>query len=113
MGDNDSRQTCKQAIIKLSLAYSSQKMLFIGQNLKMVHSTHSFLESLIFFWSNWHTLSYEQCFSNLHFSDICQCGFRFCIISVCKAYKNIQYFEFGLESVSKNFMKNKKSGISL
>ena len=49
MGDNDSRQTCKQAIIKLSLAYNSQKMLFIGQNLKMVHSTHSFLERLIFF----------------------------------------------------------------
>ena len=41
---------CKQAIIKLSLAYSFRKMFFIGQNLKHVHMTYSFLELLIFFW---------------------------------------------------------------
>ena len=40
----------KQAIIKLSLAYSFGKMFFIGQNLKHVHITYSFLELLIFFW---------------------------------------------------------------
>ena len=40
---------CKQAIIKLSLAYSFRKMFFIGQNLKHVHMTYSFLELLIFF----------------------------------------------------------------
>ena len=48
--DNNSRQICKQAIIKLSLAYSFRKMFFIGQNLKHVHMTYSFLELLIFFW---------------------------------------------------------------
>ena len=31
------------------LAYSFRKMLFIGQNLKYVHMTYSFLELLIFF----------------------------------------------------------------
>ena len=40
---------CKQAIIKLSLAYNFRKMLFIGQNLKHIHMTYSFLELLIFF----------------------------------------------------------------
>ena len=37
-------------MIKLSLAYSFRKMFFIGQNLKHVHMTYSFLELLIFFW---------------------------------------------------------------
>ena len=41
---------CKQAIMKLSLAYSFRKMFFIGQNLNHVHMTYSFLELLIFFW---------------------------------------------------------------
>ena len=40
---------CEQAIIKLSLAYSFRKMFSIGQNLKHVHITYSFLELLIFF----------------------------------------------------------------
>ena len=48
--DNNSWWICKQAIIKLSLAYSFRKMFFIGQNLKYVHMTYSFLELLIFFW---------------------------------------------------------------
>ena len=48
--DNNSRQICKQAIITLSLAYSFQKMFFIGQNLKHVHMAYSFLKLLIFFW---------------------------------------------------------------
>ena len=50
MTDNNYLQICKQAIIKLSLAFSFRKMLFIGQNLKHVHMTYSFLELLIFFW---------------------------------------------------------------
>ena len=41
---------CKQAIMKLSLAYSFRKMFFIGQNLKLVHMAYSFLELLIFFY---------------------------------------------------------------
>ena len=49
-----SRQICKQAIIKLSLAYSFWKMLFIRQNLKHVQMPYfampSFLKLLIFFW---------------------------------------------------------------
>ena len=49
MIDNNYLQTCKQAIIKLSLACSFRKMLFVGQNLKHVHMTYSFLELLIFF----------------------------------------------------------------
>ena len=49
MIDNNYLQICKQAIIKLSLACSFRKMLFIGQNLKHVHMTYSFLELLIFF----------------------------------------------------------------
>ena len=48
--NNNSRWICKQAIIKLSLTYSFQKMLFIGQNLNHVYMTYSFLELLIFFW---------------------------------------------------------------
>ena len=40
---------CKQAIVKLSLAYIFREMFFIDQNLKHVHMTHSFLELLIFF----------------------------------------------------------------
>ena len=48
--DNNSWQICKQTIIKLSLAYIFRKMFFIGQNLKHVHMTYSFLELLIFFW---------------------------------------------------------------
>ena len=47
--DSNSQQICKQAIIKLSLAYSFRKMFFIGQNLNHVHMTYSFLELLIFF----------------------------------------------------------------
>ena len=39
---------CKQAIIKPSLVYSFQQMFFIGQNLKHVHKTYSFLKLLIF-----------------------------------------------------------------
>ena len=35
--DNNSRQICKQAIIKLLLAYSFWKMFFIGQNLNHLH----------------------------------------------------------------------------
>ena len=46
---NNSRQIYKQAIIKFSLAHSFRKMFFIGQNLKHVHMTYSFLELLIFF----------------------------------------------------------------
>ena len=45
--DNSSPQICKQAIIKLSLAYSFRKMFFIGQNLNHVHMTF-FLN----FWSS-------------------------------------------------------------
>ena len=45
----NSRQICKQALIKLSLAYSFRKMFFISQNLKHVLVTHSFIEVLIFF----------------------------------------------------------------
>ena len=41
---------CKQATVKLSLTYSFQKMLFIGQNLKHNHMASSFFELLIFFW---------------------------------------------------------------
>ena len=41
----------KQAIIKLSLAYNFQKMFFIGQNLKQLLVTYSFLEIFIFFLS--------------------------------------------------------------
>ena len=41
----------KQAIIKLSLAYSFQNMFFIGQNLKQLLVTYSFLEIFIFFLS--------------------------------------------------------------
>ena len=37
VSDNNSRQNCKQAIIKLSLAYSFWKRVFIGQNLTHVH----------------------------------------------------------------------------
>ena len=48
MRDNNSQSICKQAIIKLSLAYSFRNMFFIGQNLKHVHMTYSFLELLIF-----------------------------------------------------------------
>ena len=40
----------KKIIIKLLLAYSFRKMFFIGQNLKHVHMTYSFLERLIFSW---------------------------------------------------------------
>ena len=40
---------CKQATIKLSLAYSFRKKIFIGRNLKHVHITYYFLELLIFF----------------------------------------------------------------
>ena len=57
MSNNNSRQICKQAIIKLSLACSFRKMLFIGQNLKYVHMTYSFLELLIFFWLMLDTIS--------------------------------------------------------
>ena len=39
----------KQAIIKLSLAYSFQNMFFIDQNLKQLLVTYSFLEIFIFF----------------------------------------------------------------
>ena len=42
---NNSRKMCKQATIKLSLAYSFRNMFFIGQNLKYVHMTYF----LIFF----------------------------------------------------------------
>ena len=48
--NNSSRLICKQAIIKLLLAYSFGKMLFIGQNLKHVHVIYSFPELLIFYW---------------------------------------------------------------
>ena len=51
---NNSRYICKQAIIKLSLAYSFRTKFFIGQNLKHVHMTYSFLELLIFFWLTLH-----------------------------------------------------------
>ena len=47
---NNSRQICKQSIIKLSLAYSFRRMFFIDQNLNQVYMTYSFLELLIFFW---------------------------------------------------------------
>ena len=36
--------------MKLSLAYSFREIFFIGQNLKLVQMTYSFLELLIFFW---------------------------------------------------------------
>ena len=48
--DNNSRQICERAIIKLSLAYSFRKMFFIGKNLKHVHMTYFFLELEIWFW---------------------------------------------------------------
>ena len=48
--DNNSRQICKQAIIKLSLAISFPKMFFISQNLNHIHMTCSLVELLIFFW---------------------------------------------------------------
>ena len=48
--DNNSRQICKQSIIKLSLAYTFWRIFFIGQNLNQVYMTYSFLELLIFFW---------------------------------------------------------------
>ena len=48
--DNYYRKICKQTIIKLLLTYSFQKMFFIGQNLKYVHMTYSFVKVLIFFW---------------------------------------------------------------
>ena len=48
--ENNSPQISKQGLIKLSLAYSFRKIFFIGQNLKHVHMTYSFLELLIFFW---------------------------------------------------------------
>ena len=47
---NNSRSICKQAIIKLSLAYSFQKMFFNGQNVNHIHMAYFFLEILIFFW---------------------------------------------------------------
>ena len=37
--------------VKFPLAYSFQRMIFIGQNLKHVLMTYSFLELLIFFLS--------------------------------------------------------------
>ena len=40
-------KSSKQVKIKLSLAYIFRKMFFIGQNLKHVHMTYSFLELLI------------------------------------------------------------------
>ena len=42
-------KSSKQVKIKLSLAYIFRKMFFIGQNLKHVHMTYSFLELFIFF----------------------------------------------------------------
>ena len=39
------------------MAYSFRKILFIGQNLKHVHMTYSFLELLIFFWLTLDTIS--------------------------------------------------------
>ena len=47
--DNNSRQICKQSVMKLPLAYSFQKMFFIGQNFNRVYMTYYFLELLIFF----------------------------------------------------------------
>ena len=44
--DNNSRQICKQAIIKLSLAYSFREMFFIGQNLNHLH-----MKFFLNFWS--------------------------------------------------------------
>ena len=49
VSDNNSQQFCKQAIIKLSLAYSFWKKKLIGQNLKHIHTIYSILELLIFF----------------------------------------------------------------
>ena len=46
---NNSWEICQHAIIKLSVAYSFRRMFFIGQNLKHVLMTYSFLELLIFF----------------------------------------------------------------
>ena len=46
---NNSWEICQRAIIKLSVAYSFRRMFFIGQNLKHVLMTYSFLELLIFF----------------------------------------------------------------
>ena len=40
----------KQAIIKLSLAYSFRKIIFIGQNLKHVLMIYTGLQLFIFFW---------------------------------------------------------------
>ena len=45
--DNYYRQICKQTIVKFSLAYSFWKTFFIGQILKHVDMTYSFLELLI------------------------------------------------------------------
>ena len=49
MSDNYSRQFCKQAIIKLLLAYNFRIMFLIGQNFKHIHVAYSFHEFLIFF----------------------------------------------------------------
>ena len=46
---NNSWEICQHAIIKLSVAYSFRRMFFIGQNLKHVLMTYSFLKLLIFF----------------------------------------------------------------
>ena len=50
MGKNYSRHLWKQSIIKLSFAFSFQKIFFIGQNFKYVHVKHSFGKLLIYFW---------------------------------------------------------------
>ena len=49
---NCCRWFCKQAIAKLLLAYTFQKIFFIGYKLKHVHVTYSVHDFLIFFMIN-------------------------------------------------------------
>ena len=59
--DNNSRQFCKQAKIKLLFAFSFRKMFVIGQNLRQVHLNYFFHERLVFFW-----LTLVNSFFSLH-----------------------------------------------
>ena len=57
---------CEQPIIKLPLAYGFRKMFFIGQNLKHVHMTYSFLELLILFCSKKYCISIKNSWEIKH-----------------------------------------------
>ena len=85
---------CKQAIMKLSLAYNFRKMFFIGQNLKHVHMTYSFLELLnmyvnINFMGNqsWNTI--HELVSDINVEKTC---FFKCKIKTCMINFNVSQF---------------------